>query len=259
MPQSTEPVNGLPPARRTLDDRADAAFTPQVSMPGKRYDALFIDFYGTITTGDKRAVEETCRLVVHELSLTLSPPELAVAWGRRFFTALETANDGAFRTLFELERETLIETVGPSVGPFDPVPFVRHLKGYWADPTLQPEARAALGALDLPICCVSNADTEDILSAAEKHGLRFAAVVTSEDAHSYKPHAGIFRTALARLGVAPSRVMHVGDSLHSDVGGAQALGITTTWICREERIFDVGEARPDHNIRSLLELKSLLS
>jgi len=228
-------------------------------MTDKRYDVLFIDCYGTITAGDKEAVEETCRLVVGELGLTMPATELAVVWGRRFFAALDTANDGAFRNLFDLEVETLIETVEPMIGPFDPVPFVQHLKRYWADPMLQPESLAALHALDLPICCVSNADTEDILAAVERHGLPLDHVVTSEDARCYKPHAGIFHKALAAMDVRADRVLHVGDSLHSDVGGAQALGITAAWICREDRIFDVGDARPDHKIRSLLELQSLLS
>ena len=226
---------------------------------GKPYEALFIDFYGTITAGDKRAVEETCQVVVNELALTIEAQELSVRWGERFFAALDGANDGAFRNLFELERETLIETVAPMAGPFNPVPFIQHLKNYWAAPALQPEAVRALDSLDVPTCCVSNADTQDVLAAVERHGIRFDCVVTSEDARSYKPHAGIFRRALELMDVRPERVMHVGDSLHSDVGGAKPLGITTTWICREERIFDVGEARPDHKISSLLDLGPLLS
>ena len=228
-------------------------------MPYRKFDVLFTDFYGTITAGDKHAVEQTCGLVVRGLGLSIPSPELAVAWGERFFASLETANDGAFRNLFELECETLIETVEPMIGAFDPVPFVRHLKEYWAAPTLQPEALQAVEALDLPICCVSNADTEDILAAVEQYGLRFERVLTSEDARSYKPHAGIFRRALAEMGVSPDRVLHVGDSLHSDVGGAKPLGIATAWICRDERIFDVGQARPDHKISSLLELTSVIS
>lgn len=227
-------------------------------MARRPYDVLLIDFYGTITAGDRHAVEDTCRLVVGELGLTMPAAELAIVWGRRFFDALDTANDGTFRNLFDLERETLVETVEPVIGPFDPDRFVRHLKRYWADPTLQPESLEALQALDVPVCCVSNADTEDVLAAVEKHGLPFDHLVTSEDARCYKPHAGIFHKALSEMDVSADRAMHVGDSLHSDVGGAQALGIATAWICREDRIFDVGEAQPDHKIRSLLELHPLL-
>ncbi|MCP4592649.1 MAG: HAD family hydrolase [bacterium] len=228
----------------------------------RRFDALFVDFYGTLTSGDKRAVEDTCELVVGQLGLDVAGHELAVSWGQRFFKALERANDGAFRDLFTLECETLVETLGPTVGAFDPTPFVTHLKGYWGAPELQPEtveALAAVAAMGIPVCCVSNADTEDLLGAVEKHKLKLEHIVTSEDARSYKPDAGVFRQALGEMKVASERVMHVGDSLYSDVSGAQALGIEAAWICREERIFDLGKAHPDHKIRSLLELPSLLA
>jgi putative hydrolase of the HAD superfamily len=58
--------------------------------------------------------------------------------------------------------------------------------------------------------------------------------------------------------VAPDRVLHVGDSLHSDVGGAQALGIKCCWVCYEHRILDVGEAVPDHKISHLSDLHAIL-
>lgn len=227
-------------------------------MSARRYQALFIDFYGTITAGDRQAVEDACRSVVENLALPLSACELAMSWGRRFFARIEEANHAAFRNLFELEVETLIDTVTPWVGTFDPLPFVSQLQQYWSHPPLQSEALHALRMLDLPICCVSNADTADILSAMERHGLGFDCVVTSEDARCYKPDGAIFRKALAAMGVSAERVMHVGDSLHSDVGGARQAGITATWICREDRIFDVGEHAADHKITSLLELASIL-
>ena len=43
----------------------------------------------------------------------------------------------------------------------------------------------------------------------------------------------------ARTGWDPRRVIHVGDSLHSDVGGAKTIGLLTGWLCREDRILDV--------------------
>jgi 2-haloacid dehalogenase/putative hydrolase of the HAD superfamily len=230
----------------------------KATMSRRRYDAVFIDFYGTITAGDRQAVEETCAVVVRDLGLSMQPATLAETWGRRFFAALDAAHDGSFRNLYELECETLVETVGPLAGAFDPRPFVSRLKNYWAAPSLHPDSRAALDAVDAPLCCVSNADTEDVRAAVALHDLPLPHIVTSEQARSYKPHAGIFERALKQVDAPPERVIHVGDSLHSDVAGAQALGITAVWVCREGRIFDVGEARPDHKISSLTELGSLL-
>jgi putative hydrolase of the HAD superfamily len=40
-----------------------------------------------------------------------------------------------------------------------------------------------------------------------------------------KPHPRIFETALAALGVAAERALHVGDSLRDDVEGAQGVGM----------------------------------
>jgi 2-haloacid dehalogenase len=223
------------------------------------YDALLIDFYGTIAAGDRHAVERTCACVVADLRLDISPPQLAVTWGKRFFAEIEVANDDRFLNLYDCEAKTLVETLRPIVGPIDPRPYCDLLKRYWSDPELQPESLEALAGIELPIGCVSNADTEDILAATKRYGLTFDALITSEDVRCYKPDPRIFRKALEALGAEPHRTMHVGDSLHSDVGGAAALGIATTWVCRDDRIFDAGDCEPDHKIRSLLELHDLLA
>ena len=87
----------------------------------------------------------------------------------------------------------------------------------------------------------------------------FSAVVTSELARSYKPHSGIFDTALEVMGCRADRALHVGDSLHSDIGGAQAAGIRTAWISRDDRIHDIGNAKPDHTVSSLVEILHIIA
>lgn len=61
----------------------------------------------------------------------------------------------------------------------------------------------------------------------ERLGLagRFAAVVLSAEVGAAKPSPRPFRLALAELGVAPSRALHVGD-LASDVVGAWRAGMS---------------------------------
>ncbi len=229
-------------------------------MPKRAFDALFIDFYGTVTSGDRQAVEDTSRWVVESLHLPMSAAELAVDWGKRFFAGADQRNQERFANLFDLECETLIDTLRPmGRGDVDPRPFVRKLKDYWANPTLQPESAEVLASLDVPICCVSNADTEDILSAIERHNLRFDHVVTSEDVRCYKPARAIFERALADMGVRPERVLHAGDSLHSDVGGAKPLGMTTAWVCRQARIYDIGDGQANHKLSCLRGLRDILA
>ncbi len=223
-----------------------------------RFDAVFIDFYGTLVTGDRRAVEATCARVVDENAMRLSAAELAEAWGRRFFQAIETCNRERFETLFDCECRTLCETVEPHIGVIDPVPYARMLKHYWSAPEPADGALQALQVIDVPVCIVSNADTEDIHKAVGRCGLEVDCIVTSEDARSYKPDEDIFRRALEEVGVRRDRVIHVGDSIHSDVCGAQKLGIATCWVCYSDRILDVGEGTPDHTVHSLLDLPELL-
>jgi HAD superfamily hydrolase (TIGR01459 family) len=45
-----------------------------------------------------------------------------------------------------------------------------------------------------------------------------------------KPHPAIYDMALRRLGVAPDRVLAIGDSLRTDIAGAAAAGIDAAWI-----------------------------
>lgn len=46
---------------------------------------------------------------------------------------------------------------------------------------------------------------------------------SSEEAKSYKPRKEIFEMALKETGLVPNQVLHVGDSLNSDVYGGNAL------------------------------------
>jgi HAD superfamily hydrolase (TIGR01549 family) len=103
---------------------------------------------------------------------------------------------------------------------------------------------------------------EEILDAA-RLSERLDAVVVSDALGMRKPHPSIFEAVLARLSVGPEEVLHVGDSLRADVGGAAALGIRTAWITRRVRDPESALAghegpRPDHAIRDLSELPALL-
>ncbi len=228
-------------------------------MSERRFKALFLDFYGTVAAGDVEAVESVCQQVVTDFKLDMSAAELTVAWGNRFFRMIETCNHDGFKTLHECECESLIETLKPLVGDVDPNPYADRLYAYWCDPHLHTEAAAAIASIDLPICCVSNADTDHLLAAIEKHSLRFDAILSSEDARCYKPEPAIFAKACEMMNVQPAEVLHVGDSLHSDIEGAQNFGIQAAWICRDRRIHDVGKAHPDYQISRLDEIPALLS
>ncbi len=224
-----------------------------------KYKAVLIDFYGTVACGDAEAVEAVCDRVVADQGLNMSARELAIAWGNRFFKTIDACSASGFRILRECETTSLIETCEPLCGQFDPTPYVDELFDFLSAPPLHSDAVCALEGLHLPLCCVSNADSDHLRCAIARDKLRFDAVVCSEDARSYKPDEEIFRMALKVMGCAPGEIVHVGDSLHSDVAGARRSGIDAIWVCRDRRIHDIGDAEPNYKIRSLHELHAILT
>ena len=60
----------------------------------------------------------------------------------------------------------------------------------------------------------------------------FDAIVVSIETGAAKPASAIFARAAARLKTEPSQILHVGDSLHEDVAGAQEAGFSALKISR---------------------------
>ena len=221
-------------------------------------DGIFLDLYGTLTTGDRAAVEAVCAEVVGDCGVAMSPHELSIAWGERFFRFLDASDGSGFRTLFDVETETLIETLAPFGVDIDPRPYAERLREYWRNPPLQDEVGLFFEAIGCAVCIVSNADRADAEAVVSANRFPITHLVTSEDARSYKPHREIFEMALARTGWRRDRVIHVGDSLHSDVGGAMAAGIRSGWVNRAHRIHDIGNHQPDHEFADLQDLAALV-
>ena len=221
-------------------------------------DGLFLDMYGTLTTGDRAAVEGVCAALVRDLDLPLPAAEFAVLWGNRFFALLDTLTPERFLTLYEAERESLISTLADFGRQADPDPYIAQLAGYWRDPPLQPETRRFLAEFPRPICIVSNADRVDLELALARHDIRVDRVVTSDDVRSYKPDRRIFDEALGLTGWRRDRVLHVGDSLHSDVLGAARAGLRSAWVNRAHRIHDIGTHPPDYELPDLDALTHLV-
>ena len=93
-------------------------------------------------------------------------------------------------------------------------------------------ALAALRAEGLKIGLVSNGQ-RDLVEFAGHHGLDVDVAVGSKSHGRTKPHASIFETALAALGVTAAETVMVGDSYADDIQGARALGIRAILLDRD--------------------------
>lgn len=102
-----------------------------------------------------------------------------------------------------------------------------------------PDSSAALALLATryKLIIVSNVDRESFVGSNATLNVRFDAVVTAEDAGSYKPAPRNFEAlvdAAGNLGVEPGRLLHVAQSLFHDHVPAHKAGLATVWINRRE-------------------------
>jgi putative hydrolase of the HAD superfamily len=81
---------------------------------------------------------------------------------------------------------------------------------------------------------------------------RFAAVRVSGELGTPKPRASIFLRAAELLGIEPGGVLHVGDSLEADVGGAIGAGMTGVWLNRDGRKRTASDPEPHHELDARL-------
>ena len=85
----------------------------------------------------------------------------------------------------------------------------------------------------------------------------FSFAVLAQDCGLAKPDPRIFELALNKCGRGAAQVVHVGDSLESDVMGAKGCGIRSVWLNMNGATNDTGIA-PDHEIGDLRELLDIL-
>jgi len=85
-------------------------------------------------------------------------------------------------------------------------------------------------------------------------GVYFDEIVISGEVGVGKPNPQIYEIILSRFGVPPNEAVMIGDSLRSDVKGAQAVGVKAVWLNRLKESRD-DTIIPDFEVSNLKELK----
>ena len=198
--------------------------------PGWRPRGVLLDFYGTLVEADAPILRRICERVARAAG---ADDELVHAhWSSRFVELWDASWGRAFRTVREIVRLSLADTIHRFAAGLDPAEAAAELHAYWRRPAICPETRAVLAHCPVPACIVSDVDEADLWAAMDHLGLSFDHVVTSEGCRAYKPRGEMFAEALRRLGLPAREVLHVGDSFRRDVGGAVAAGIPALWLNR---------------------------
>jgi 2-haloacid dehalogenase len=93
--------------------------------------------------------------------------------------------------------------------------------------------------------------------AAQRVGVPFDVVVTSERAGYYKPHPAPYRMALAELGLPAERALFVAGS-GFDLIGTAGVGLPALWHNRAGIAPPAGAPQPLAERRTLRELAAFL-
>jgi len=91
--------------------------------------------------------------------------------------------------------------------------------------------------------------------AAEYFDFAFLA----EDIGASKPAPDMFQAALAKIGVAPGQIIHVGDNPEHDILGASRVGLRTVWVNLQGVAWNRNDIVPDAEVLRLGELPAAIS
>ena len=210
--------------------------------------AFFVDFYGTLVYEDGEVVKKITEMIFNT-GMAESVSEIGAFWWKDFQKMCTESHADSFKTQRFLEEESIRHTLERFSSSADSEEMREWMFSYWIRPDIFEETKLFFEKSTIPIYVVSNIDTNDVMKAIEYHGLRPAGIYTSEDAKSYKPRKEIFELALKQAGLKNDEVIHIGDSLSSDVRGASDIGIRALWLNRLKK--DIPEGV--ESITNLLE------
>jgi 2-haloalkanoic acid dehalogenase type II len=172
---------------------------------------------------------------------------------------------------FYFHRDLFRDAVKGMLGTFGAVPDDANLERYrmlqWQlhqrDFALRDgvvETLSELRERGLHVGIVSNIDEDQLRHLMELTGLEryFDSLLSSEQAQSCKPDAGIFAEAIRRAGCRPAEALFVGDTLSADVAGANQAGLRSVLLWHRDDREPPEEPKPHYVIREIPDVLGLL-
>ena len=193
--------------------------------------AFFLDFYGTVVHEDGEIIKKITD-IIYNTGIVENKSEIGSFWWNDFQKMFTNSYGYNFETQRVLEQKSLEHTLAKFSSSANAEELSNYMFEHWVKPPIFDDSKAFFEDSPIPIYIVSNIDTADIMAAIKYHALTPAGVFTSEDARAYKPRKELFELALKETGLTSDEVIHIGDSISSDVNGAEALNIKALWLNR---------------------------
>src|SRR5512147_1427849 len=192
---------------------------------------LTFDCYGTLIDWDS-GILSTLRPILAAHGRKLSDGGIL-----ELFAAIERVEEaGEYRTYRQILEAVLTKMAARLAFSISGAEL-RSLPESLGEWTPFPDTVAALRKLKkrYKLAVISNTDDDLFARTAAHLEVPFDAVITAQQAGSYKPSLNNFRLALERLGAGREQVLHVAQSLYHDIAPANELGIASVWVNRHGR------------------------
>ena len=220
--------------------------------------AILLDFYGTLVHEDDEVIPVICEKIKVNSPLDCNIKDIGKYWWQVFSKMFQSSYGDSFKTQRELEVASLSKTITYFKSDCNADEIIQEQFDHWVKPKLYNDTVPFLQQFNtLPVLILSNIDTSDIILATRFHNIQVNDVITSEDVRAYKPRPELFLEGLSRYKLNANEVIHIGDSITSDVLGANKLGIKTIWLNRLNKQ-KPGEIKPDYICKDLKEAQTIL-
>jgi len=204
------------------------------------FDVISFDCYGTLIDWES-GILAVLKTILSAHGKSLDDVELLAFYGE----SEAQAETGPYRRYREVLQK-VVEDCGQQFG-FTPTreesnALANSLPSWrpWPD-TVTALQRLQAG---YRLAVISNIDDDLFAATQPKLGVAFEQVITAQQARCYKPGLEIFRLAREKIGAAPERILHVGQSVYHDVLPAKSLGMGTVWVNRPSPRANLGAVKP---------------
>ena len=204
------------------------------------FEYLTFDCYGTLINWET-GILAALRPIMAAHSVTISGNDLLELYGE-----LEVeAESGDYKTYRQI-LETVIHALGQRLGFSPSAAEAEALPQSLAQWPPFPDTVEALRKLRTryKLAIISNVDDDLFAATAKLLQVPFDAVITAQQARSYKPSLGNFQLAVQRIGRPKEKILHVAQSLYHDVAPTRALGMKNVWVNRRGSKPGPGATKP---------------
>ena len=221
------------------------------------FDVLTFDCYGTLIDWEAGLLA-SLRAPLAARSIEASDEALLEAYARHE-AELEAGPYRPYRAVLGEALRAMLRHQRAEPGDDEVAAF----GGSVADWPAFPDSPAALQRLHerFRLGVITNCDDDLFAASAARLGVTFDWVVTAQQARRYKPNPRGFELMFERVGIPPSRILHVAQSLYHDHVPAKRLGLSTVWVDRRGGKPGFGatppaEATPDLTVADMATLAS---